>query len=148
MNNDIALIRLDKPLELNYYIEPVHLVLQTEIDQDWTGELATTSGWGKTGDYASGSNDLRYIEMRIETQKVCEKSFGVNVAYAGSICANTAYGRRSTCHGDSGGPLVHKSGRLIGVTSFVSSLGCQSGYPAGFTNVGYFLDWIKRHSGV
>ena len=61
--------------------------------------------------------------------------------------------------GDSGGPLIIK-GKLIndtlnprqcqaGITSFLSSLGCQQGKPAGFSRVAYFLDgFITKETGV
>ncbi len=47
--------------------------------------------------------------------------------------------------GDSGGPLTTKiDGKdvLIGVTSFGARVGCKRGYPARYSRVSYFLDWI------
>jgi len=53
--------------------------------------------------------------------------------------------------GDSGGALVVQSGGTytqIGVVSFVSSLGCASGYPSGYARVTSFRDWIQQNAGV
>ncbi len=46
--------------------------------------------------------------------------------------------------GDSGGPLYvsPSTTMLLGVTSFVSSLGCQAGKPACFTSVPKYRNWI------
>lgn len=61
--------------------------------------------------------------------------------------------------GDSGGPLIIRgksvSGTInprqcqAGITSFIAGLGCQKGYPAGFSRVAYFLDdFITKETGV
>ena len=58
--------------------------------------------------------------------------------------------------GDSGGPLVTKAGMTkagqawnqVGIVSFGSSSGCETGLPAGFTRVEYYLDWIKSETGM
>jgi len=54
--------------------------------------------------------------------------------------------------GDSGGPLVYQEndGRYteVGIASFVSSAGCTQGYPAAFTRVTSYLNWISSTTGV
>ena len=60
--------------------------------------------------------------------------------------------------GDEGGPLTI-SGKTVdgspnkqqcqaGISSFVSSTGCQSGVPAGYARVSYHMDWITRTTGI
>ena len=44
-------------------------------------------------------------------------------------------------HGDSGGPLVDGPGYLVGIVSW--GYGCAQGYPAMFTEVSYFVDWVN-----
>jgi secreted trypsin-like serine protease len=36
----------------------------------------------------------------------------------------------------------------VGVTSFVSSAGCESGTPHGFTRLPEYLQWIERNTGL
>jgi secreted trypsin-like serine protease len=54
--------------------------------------------------------------------------------------------------GDSGGPLVYleNDGRYteVGIVSFGSSAGCQRGYPAAFTRVTSYVDWIESNTGI
>ena len=50
--------------------------------------------------------------------------------------------------GDSGGPLAHADGHLVGITSFGSSRGCETGSPDVFTRVSHFKDWILEKTGV
>merc|ERR1712037_44280 len=62
----------------------------------------------------------------------------------------------SPSNGDSGGPLVQKAGAKaagdkwtqVGIVSFGSSSGCETGLPAGFTRTEYYLDWIKSETGM
>merc|ERR1712095_148377 len=62
------------------------------------------------------------------------------------ICIN-AEGGHGTCNGDSGGPLTF-NGVHVGLTSFGSSRGCESGAPDAFTRTSYFRDWIREKTGV
>ena len=56
------------------------------------------------------------------------------------------------CSGDSGGPLNYReadgSYKQIGVTSFVSSGGCENGLPHGFTRLTEFLGWVSDNTGI
>ena len=54
--------------------------------------------------------------------------------------------------GDSGGPLIYRESdgvyTQVGIVSFVSSAGCTRGYPAGFTRVTSYLNWISSNTGL
>ena len=52
--------------------------------------------------------------------------------------------------GDSGGPLSIPGDKYlqIGVVSFGSTLGCESGAPAGFSEVAIYADWISSVTGL
>jgi len=54
--------------------------------------------------------------------------------------------------GDSGGALVFREddGRdtEVGIVSFGHKDGCEAGYPAVFTRVTSYLDWIETNTGV
>jgi len=54
--------------------------------------------------------------------------------------------------GDSGGPLIYLESdgiyTEVGIVSFGASAGCQLGYPAAFTRVNSYLDWISSNTGV
>merc|ERR1712037_319070 len=53
-------------------------------------------------------------------------------------------------NGDSGGPLSIPGAQYeqIGIVSFGSTLGCESGAPAGFTEVTMYRDWISSVTGI
>merc|ERR1712212_793816 len=65
-----------------------------------------------------------------------------------------AAGGKGVCNGDSGGTLNIRQTEggnkwtQVGVTSFVSSAGCESGNPHGFSRVAEHLEWIETVTGL
>lgn len=90
----------------------------------------------------SVSEQLKWARSQIISNAACKIIYGGHVVTNGTICISTE-NRVSTCLGDSGGPLVlEDSCQLIGVTSFVSAMGCTNGNPSGFARITYYRDWI------
>ncbi|KAM8721405.1 hypothetical protein ACLKA7_007300 [Drosophila subpalustris] len=150
--NDISLIYLNIELPLHSrYIKVVKLPVISGHYSTFTGEKAIATGWGVTHKTAKDeeiTNTLQYQTFEIVSEEECSKTYGSTFAGNKVLCISTS-DKTSTCTGDSGGPLVLESTKqLVGVTSFVSSKGCQAGTPAGFTRVTSYLDWIKSHTGV
>ncbi|XP_004524583.1 serine protease 3-like [Ceratitis capitata] len=145
--NDIALIRIPFT-SFTGRINRVRIPSLTGTQSLYTGESAIASGWGFTSDSSSTvSNDLMYTILEVISNEDCAKSYGSSVTST-NICVATPNGS-STCEGDSGGPLVLESSKiLIGVTSYGAIEGCELGFPAAFTRVSSYLDWIKEHTGV
>ncbi|XP_034483657.1 serine protease 1-like [Drosophila innubila] len=148
--NDISLIKLPAKLEFNDRVRPATLPKKDGRYSTYEGEKAIASGWGLDSDKASAvSPVLLYVEMPIMKPSTCN-TYWAGLITDDVICMSTK-GGKSTCSGDSGGPLVHKDrdvNYLIGATSFGLSLGCEKGYPAVFTRITAYLDWIEKHSGV
>jgi len=150
LQNDISLINLPFPVPLNELIQPATLPKMNGQYATYVGDMVVASGWGRDSDEAqSVSPVLRWILSPVISKSSC------NLRYFGTItdnmiCISGADGR-STCNGDSGGPLVYKEDGqniVIGATSFGIALGCEKGWPAVFTRVTSYLDWIQKVSGV
>lgn len=97
------------------------------------------------------SNILRYVQLRIVNGQTCKNNFPLSYRTT-NICTSGRY-QKSTCNGDSGGPLVlqrrsSKKRVLVGITSFGSIFGCDRGYPAAFTKVASYLEWICDETGI
>ncbi|ALC43176.1 CG6592 [Drosophila busckii] len=89
--------------------------------------------------------------LQIIDDRTCKRNFPLS--FRGTNICTSGRNARSTCNGDSGGPLVlqrrHSKKRvLVGITSFGSIYGCDRGYPAAFTKVASYLDWISDETGV
>uniref|UniRef100_V5G331 Chymotrypsin BI n=1 Tax=Anoplophora glabripennis TaxID=217634 RepID=V5G331_ANOGL len=143
LRNDVSLVRIPSPITLNNNVRTIALAPASA--GTYAGSTGRLTGWGRISDSSSGiTNLLRGVNAQIITNAVCASTYGTNVIVASTICtsgANTV----GACQGDSGGPLV-VSGVLVGVTSFVSARGCQSGLPSGFARVSSFRSWISQHS--
>ncbi|KAH8364126.1 hypothetical protein KR084_002804 [Drosophila pseudotakahashii] len=148
LRNDISLINTPS-VSFSSNIGKVALPAIASSYSTYAGQKAIASGWGKISDSASGvANTLQYETFDVVSVATCQSTYGTLIATSKVICIATP-NKTSTCNGDSGGPLVLSSSDvLIGVTSFVSSAGCESGAPAGFTRVTSYLDWIESNSGI
>merc|ERR550539_2108532 len=103
ITNDICWIKLPETVELNANIQTVGL----------------SSG----SDPAVG--EMVEATVPVETNKNCDDYYGI--VKDSHICINSE-GGHGTCNGDSGGPLTF-NGVHVGLTSFGSSRGCESGAP-------------------
>jgi len=150
LNHDIALI------ELTENIETTENIAIGEIRKEFLGDApqpVVIAGWGKTTDTSSASDILMYNDGDVftVTNEQCQGTFGTDTVTPDHICT-TGGPEGATCNGDSGSPLNYREedGRLvtIGLSSFGSSAGCESGFPKGFTRISSYIDWIEEHSGT
>jgi chymotrypsin len=126
--NDVAILILPNAAVFNAFVQPT--VLPTNFaSEQFAGELATISGWGRTSDTIPGTSALlRSTTNNVITNAVCQATFG-GIIIPSTVCIQTT-GGRSACNGDSGGPLtVNRGGQTIqiGVASFVAAAGCEAG---------------------
>ncbi|KAJ4436546.1 hypothetical protein ANN_16577 [Periplaneta americana] len=146
--NDIGLVRIPS-VSYSTYISPISLVPRSDQGNSFAGESVRVSGWGLNSDSATEiTENLQYVDLTVITNQECNSVYGDITS--GMLCVSTP-GGKSTCSGDSGGPLIHSQNGgyvQVGVVSFVSSSGCESGSPAGFTRVTSYLDWIQSNTGI
>uniref|UniRef100_A0A8B9JKT9 pancreatic elastase n=1 Tax=Astyanax mexicanus TaxID=7994 RepID=A0A8B9JKT9_ASTMX len=144
--NDIGLIRLTSPATLNSYIQLAPLPSLNQILSRGTTCYAT--GWGTTQTGGLLSAQLRQAYLPSVDYATCSSStWWGSVAKSNMICAGGT-GAASICTADGGGPLnCLVGGRYVvhGLSSFVSSLGCNVVYkPSVFTRVSAYLTWVQN----
>ena len=146
-DNDIALIKIPA-VSLNSYIQPVKLPAMSSYPKSYAGEHVIASGWGQTTETNYlGSDFLQWARLQVITNSECTRAFGYTITSI-KVCTTTP-GGSSICFGDSGGPIVTENGNVqIGLSAFLYSTQCTSGYPAGFTRLTSYLDWIKYYTGI
>lgn len=120
LNNDFALCKLDKPVEL-----PDHRVkLEINFDEATPAqnEDLIVVGLGKIADEvgAGGPKKLQKVTVPYIKNDICNKDH----MYRGRItdnmlCAGYAAGGLDSCQGDSGGPLVRR--KQVGENQFVDT---------------------------
>ncbi|XP_008548214.1 serine protease snake, partial [Microplitis demolitor] len=152
--NDIALIKLENPVDLNAEVRPACL----ETEEILKDKKFIASGFGKTAYEAeTGSDDLMKVTLdKIETDE-CKEKFKSEVGSKQMpdglkdtmICAGVMEGGKDTCQGDSGGPLqrvLHTpycTYSVLGITSFGKFCAFKNS-PAIYTRVYSYLDWIEK----
>ncbi|XP_065357019.1 serine protease 1-like [Calliphora vicina] len=147
VKNDISLIRIPAT-DYTAKIQPVELPAIASSYSTYTGDKVVASGWGRISDSATGvTTDLQWARMEVISNSACARTYGSTIT-SSNLCVSTP-GGVSTCKGDSGGPLVLESSKVqVGLTSFGSIAGCAKGYPAAFTRVTSYLEWIEANTGI
>ncbi|KAJ8394701.1 hypothetical protein AAFF_G00043010 [Aldrovandia affinis] len=142
-DNDIALMKLKKPLRMSDTVKPVCLpnagLNFASSQQCWI------SGWGAQISGGQSSDDLMEAQVSLIDRTTCNKRSVYNGEITNTmICAGKLEGGVDACQGDSGGPLVTNQGStwwLVGDTSW--GYGCaQKNKPGVYGNVTFFLSWI------
>jgi|GEM_PF-1799749 len=145
--NDIGLIKLAEPAQLNETVSLVSLVGPTEFDT-WVapGTLGWATGWGATiqGGYASAI--LQEVALPIITNQTCNESY--DGAITGNMfCAGFPEGGKDACQGDSGGPLSVSDGvqwKQAGIISW--GKGCaRPGYYGVYTRIYQYKGWLDQY---
>uniref|UniRef100_A0A3Q2T5C0 Peptidase S1 domain-containing protein n=1 Tax=Fundulus heteroclitus TaxID=8078 RepID=A0A3Q2T5C0_FUNHE len=144
-NNDIALLKLSKPVSFTSYISPVCLAAS---DSTFSSGVNTwITGWGTIGSGVPlpSPQNLMEVEVPVVGNSQCASSYGESSITDNMICAGLLEGGKDSCQGDSGGPMVSKQGgRWIqaGIVSF--GRGCAlPDYPGVYTRVSQYESWIN-----
>ncbi|KAG1943107.1 chymotrypsin-like protease CTRL-1 [Pimephales promelas] len=142
INNDILLIKLASPAQINTHVSPVCLA---ETTDDFPGGMkCVTSGWGLTRYNAADTPPLlQQAALPLLTNDDCKRYWGTNITDL-MICAGAS--GASSCMGDSGGPLVcEKNGvwTLVGIVSWGSST-CSTSTPAVYARVTKLRAWVDQ----
>lgn len=146
-HNDIALVRLARPVEFSRFIKPICLPFDFSPQYD-VGNQFDVAGWGKTE--ISGDSQVKLkVKVPVKPKSSCVQKYqreGLSIG-SGQFCAGGEKGMDS-CKGDSGGPIMSRSGRswyVMGVVSFGPSPCGLLGWPGIYTNTVSYLEWIVSH---
>uniref|UniRef100_A0A665UH32 pancreatic elastase n=1 Tax=Echeneis naucrates TaxID=173247 RepID=A0A665UH32_ECHNA len=143
---DIALLRLSSDASLNNYVQLGALPPSGQVLPHNNNCYIT--GWGRTKTGGQLSAQLKQAYLPVVDYRTCS-SYGWwgSTVKDSMVCAGG--GSESGCQGDSGGPLnCNVSGRWVvhGVTSFVSSSGCNTyKKPTVFTRVSAYISWMNSN---
>ena len=125
MENDMALIKLDRPSILGPGVGLVCLGDDSHhLPLDDLNNQCLISGWGTLSSGGSQPNTLQEVMVPLVSPSECGRVYGQTM-HSSMLCAGFKSGGKDSCQGDSGGPLVCQfSGKyfLEGVTSF--GIGC------------------------
>ncbi|XP_053879530.1 serine protease 55 [Malaclemys terrapin pileata] len=144
MDNNIALILLDSPIEFSEQKMPICLPFIHDL-QTWKD--CWVAGWGATaaGDKMKLTKRLKKMEMKLISKKQCSE--WLPELTENMLCAGSAEGRKDACQEDRGGPLVCTYGDVmkwfaLGIVSWGE--GCrEKQHPGMYTFIFNYLEWIQ-----
>ncbi|CAG9863678.1 unnamed protein product [Phyllotreta striolata] len=159
--NDIALVEVDRPFDLNPYLRPACLYTQHNIPEKTT--LSTS--WGRKWlGLDDGFDDKKLLKVTLDifSNAECNKVYQPLVKHsdldkgideASMICAGTRTDRNS-CIGISGYPLmlVHPDTEsvkcmydVIGITSFgIPCTSNDTNKPSVYMRISNYIGWIEK----
>ncbi|XP_015745547.2 plasma kallikrein isoform X1 [Python bivittatus] len=144
---DIALLKLDTPMNFSVLQQPVCLPSQEEMNMAKYTECWVT-GWGYTKERGTIEDTLQKVKIPIMPNAECQFQYPEHRITDKMLCAGYPEGGKDACQGDSGGPMSCKfqnSWYLVGITSWGE--GCaRPGQPGVYTNVAKFVDWILEQT--
>ncbi|XP_042233553.1 uncharacterized protein LOC121873847 isoform X2 [Homarus americanus] len=144
-SDDIALVKLARPLEYNEKILPVCLARGRE---DINNEKAIVTGWGRKTFEGALLDELHEVKIKVLPTRKCRRKSEYNFSevHKKIICALGP--GKDACQGDSGGPLTYLDGDQyvhIGIVSW--GIGCANpDYPGIYTRISSYKKWIQENA--
>ncbi|XP_018372078.1 PREDICTED: uncharacterized protein LOC108766973 isoform X2 [Trachymyrmex cornetzi] len=150
--NDVALLELESPVQFDEHIVPICM---PEDGVDFTGRMATVTGWGRLKYNGGVPSVLQEVQVPIMENSVCQEMFQtadhVKLILDSFLCAGYANGQKDSCEGDSGGPLVMErpDGRWFLVGTVSHGIKCAAPYlPGVYMRTTYYKPWLHSITGV
>jgi len=151
MTNDIAILKLAKPIKFTESVQPACLPVSGQRFP--TNEYRLVAGWGLTqeANESSAAAILQQLHVPIIDNKLCNDYYAkaeqpTTLDDKIQICAGFKEGGKDACQGDSGGPLFYNNRDGYQLEAVVSyGEGCaRKGLPGIYTLVSGYIDWINK----
>ncbi|XP_077491535.1 uncharacterized protein LOC144102117 [Amblyomma americanum] len=149
LNNDLALIRLDSPVDLN--MPHIGAACLPEPRESFEGHRCWVTGWGKDafGNQGEYQHILKKVDVPVVSHGECEQRLKRTrlgpyyQLHPGFVCAGGEPGK-DACTGDGGSPLVCEYNGLWKAVGLVSwGIGCgQPGVPGVYVSLAQYRQWI------
>ena len=148
LQNDIALIELEKAIVFDEKKQPISFLLEDAYLLNSQDSLIV-SGFGTTRYGGGASRILLRVALNWTPLEEAAKTYNVYKQFEQKKLITAEGKNKDACQGDSGGPLIvlkNKIPLLLGIVSFgPPSCGKTAG---AYTRVQYFSDWIYTHTGI
>lgn len=150
LNNDVALIKLNAPVEINDYVRPI--CLDSKIDPPTGEHPCFVTGWGRTKGTGHNAN-LKQLKVKFVDPKICNIDDENEVSTSNLICIQSDVNGVGPCNGDSGGPLQCKidghwqlfgiADRILAATGSEGVCGIRNGGAIYYNLMGN-RKWVKK----
>ncbi|XP_046389304.1 transmembrane protease serine 9-like [Ischnura elegans] len=142
--NDIMLLKVSPQIEISDIVSAAVLPNKGQVTP--VGTPGVIAGWGALKYYDLPANDLHKISVEVYDHKKCEEAYAPipkKVIHSTQICAASKEDRKGPTNGDAGAPLM-VDGVVVALASWERHAN-SLGYPAVFTELSHYIDWINDH---
>jgi secreted trypsin-like serine protease len=137
MGGDICLMKLDSPVSINNYVQPICL---PTANLDLTGKQLVAAGFGSTSATVIQSSAILREGVFTEVNTCSTSLFNK----ADKICLKSSASQ--ICVGDSGGPLMLNQNGMYYIVGVCSTGEGQTCFPPFIhTRVSAYLPWIRQY---
>lgn len=143
--NDIALLKIPRPIELSETIQPAKL---------GDSNVAFNSTVIAIGNGSNNKKDidiLKSTKLQTITRSACVRQYPIFLFNDSVLCAKRKEDQRYCLgHTDNGGPLIREDdNKLIGINKYSNHIICEARLPKTFTALTpEFYKWISQHTGL
>ncbi|XP_026134550.1 complement factor D [Carassius auratus] len=138
-DNDIALLKLDKPITESNAVKPVKFQREGGSDPEEDADVKTV-GWGSLNNLGGRPDKLQELTIKVLERWRCGRGDYYGTKFTNNMfCA--AEKLKDTCDGDSGGPLLYKD-LVVGITSNGGKKCGSSKKPGLYTIISHYTKWI------
>ncbi|XP_076002865.1 complement factor D [Genypterus blacodes] len=154
-DNDIALIKLDRPFNISEAVKTVEYLREGGTNPGTDAEV-DTAGWGALSNLGERPDKLKEVSIEVFNPARCGRSdyfgrkFTTNMMCAHKVCPNPCdqpHIKEDSCDGDSGGPLLY-NGVAVGITSNGGKKCGQIKKPGIYTIISHYTQWIDNIMGA
>nr|XP_020459840.1 complement factor D-like [Monopterus albus] len=154
-DNDIALIKLDRPINVSEAVKAVEFLRAGGVNPDTNAEV-DTAGWGSLDNLGSRPDKLKEVVIEVMNPARCKRGdyfgrkFTDNMICAHKVCPDPCdqpYKKEDSCDGDSGGPLLY-NGIVVGITSNGGKKCGLIKKPGIYTIISHYTEWIDNTMAV
>uniref|UniRef100_A0A672UN70 Peptidase S1 domain-containing protein n=1 Tax=Strigops habroptila TaxID=2489341 RepID=A0A672UN70_STRHB len=136
LDNDLLLLKLDRPVGLGRAVRPLALPRACAPP----GTTCLVSGWGTITMTLPRHLICAYVDILPDA--ACRRAYPQRVT-PNMLCAGVRNQRIDSCQGDSGGPLSC-NGTLQGIVSWGLQTCALPGRPGVYTRVCNYVGWIEN----
>ncbi|XP_041917768.1 haptoglobin [Alosa sapidissima] len=149
-DNDLALIRLKRPVTFSESVMPVPLPERGDDLEETPGTLGLVAGWGWGRDFIQ-SDILKFLKLPVVSRQQCQSGYqgksGKPVVDDNMFCTGPGEYEANVCFWDAGGALAvlnPEQNRVYaaGILSFDKS--CAVEKYAVYTKISPYLPWIHE----
>ena len=117
-NFDLSLVKLETKIDFTRTPNVRPICLPKNDDNDFAGNTATVSGWGKVHAKGNPSNVLREVDVKVIGDESCRNDFQYSAVEITDqmLCARAEGGGKDSCTGDSGNKMTMSYVAVLSLT--------------------------------